>query len=141
MLCSVIQSVLRSAAVLEPFGSRSRGDENTKATPASGPVSDLDAAVMRQYDGLADGQPEPVPGRVRLQRRLVTEEWLENALAVLRGDTRSLVFYRELQFLVVRDPSRDADRGARRRVFDRVVDQVGEDALHLARIHAYGRQA
>jgi hypothetical protein len=78
---------------------------------------------------------------MRLLRRLVAEEWLENALAVLRGDAWSLVLYREFQLLVVRDPSRDTDCGARRRVLDRVVDQVGQDALHLVRIHAYDRQA
>jgi hypothetical protein len=96
---------------------------------------DLDAATMCENDGLADGQPEPVAGRLRSLRHPVPEERLEYAFAIPCGDTRPLVLYREHQLAIVGDPSRDADGGACRRVFDRVLDEIREYALHLTRIH------
>jgi hypothetical protein len=68
-------------------------------------------------------------------RRLFSEEGFENAFAILSGDPWPFILYRELQFGVVRDPSRDTNGGRWWRIFDRVVDQVGEYALHLTRIH------
>jgi hypothetical protein len=90
---------------------------------------------MRQNDGLANGQPQPVAGHLRLLRRLVAEERLENTLAILSPDARSFILDGELHFAVVVDPSRDTDWRGWWRIFDRVLDQVGEHPLHLTRNH------
>jgi hypothetical protein len=90
---------------------------------------------MCHNDGLADGQPEPVAGYVRVLGRLLAEEGLENALAISSGDTWPLVFDAQHQFAVIRDPSRNVDRGAWRRVLDRVLDQVGDHTLHPTGVH------
>ncbi len=95
---------------------------------------------MRQNNGLADGQPEPVAGHLRLFRALLAEEWLEDALAILSRDAWPLIVDAELQFGIVGDPGRGSDRSTWRRVLDRVLDEIREHALHLACIHAYGRQ-
>ena len=60
---------------------------------AAGPVSDLYAAAMRQNDGLADGQPEPVAGHACLLGRWFAEERFENAFAILGRDARPLILY------------------------------------------------
>ena len=86
---------------------------------------------MCENDGLADGQPEPVAGHLRSLRYPVPEERLEYAFALLRGDARPLVVHEQLQFAAVRVPSRYSDWGAWWRILGRVVDQVGEHALHL----------
>ena len=121
---------------LELFTSHLRGQEHTETAAAAASVANLDAAAMRQNDRPADGQPEPVPGHLRVPGALVSVARLEDALAVLGGDAGTLVLYRQLQFAVMRDPSRNADWGAWRRIFDPVLDQVGEHALYLTRIHA-----
>jgi hypothetical protein len=121
---------------IELFTSHLCGQEHTETAAAAASVANLDAAAMPHDDGLTDGQPEPVPGHVRLLGALVAVARLEDALAVLGGDAGTLVLYRQLQFAVIRDPSRNADWGAWRRIFDPVLDQVGEHALYLTRIHA-----
>jgi hypothetical protein len=125
----------RLIVVIDLLRSNRCGQEHAETGTAAGPAVDLDATAMCENDGLADGQPETVAGHLRLPRRLVADERLENALAILRGDTWPLVLYREHQFAILSDPSRDTDCGACRRVFDRVLDEIREHALHLTRIH------
>src|SRR5258708_7545490 len=111
----------------------------TGATPR--PVIDLDPTAMRQDDGLANRQPQPVTGHVRLSRHLIAEEWLKYSFAVRDRHARPLVLNREPQFTIARNPRRNSDRRARWRIFDRVLDQVQDDALHLTRIHPDRRQS
>jgi len=66
---------------------------------------------------------------------LITKKWLEYPLAILGRNARTAVLYRELQFTVERDPRRDAERRARWRIFDRVLEKIHQHALHLLRIH------
>jgi len=126
---------LRLIVVIDLLRSNRCGQEHAETGTAAGSDVDLDAATMCENDGLADGQAKAVAGHLRLPRRLVADEGLENALAILRRDTFPLVLYREHQLAILGDPSRDADCGARRRVFDRVLDEIREHALHLTRIH------
>src|SRR6266704_3350914 len=96
-------------------------------------------ATSKQPDASLPAETGPTP----LQTLLARKKRLENALAVVHRDTWSFVVDRELQFPVAGGPSSDTDWGARWRVFERVLEQVGEHALtlNLARIHRYGRQA
>jgi hypothetical protein len=96
---------------------------------------------MREHDRLADSQTKAMAGHTRLRRRSQAKKGLENALARLHRDTWSFVVDRELQFPGDGGPCPDTDWGARRRVFDRVLEQVGEHALNLVRIHRHDRQA
>jgi hypothetical protein len=66
-----------------------------------------------------------------VRRRLGAHERLENPLAILCLDTQLFILHRELQFGLLDDPSRDTDWCAWWRISDRVVDEVGEHALHL----------
>jgi hypothetical protein len=92
---------------------------------------------VRQDDGLADGQTEPVAGHLQLLCGPFAEEGLEYPSAILNRDAWALVVDGQLQFAVVRDPRSDSNRGTWRRVLDRVLDQVTEHALHLTGIHAH----
>src|SRR6266705_1562522 len=76
----------------------------------------------------------------RLFRGSHAKKRFENALAVLHRATWAFVAVRELHFPVSGGPSPDADWGAGWRVFDRVLEQVGEHALNLDRIHRHGRK-
>jgi len=112
-----------------------RGQDHTEAGASASSVTNLNPAAVCQHDGPADGQSEPVAWHFRLLRRPHAEEWLEYALTILGRYAWPLVLYRELQFAVVSYPSRDTDRGGRWRIFDRVVNQVGEQALYLTGVH------
>ena len=91
---------------------------------------------MCVHDGLADRQTEPVAGHRGAPYGTATEEWLENALAIAGRNAPTSIDDRELQLAALSDASGDDDCAARRRVFERVLDQVGEDAFHLTCIHS-----
>jgi hypothetical protein len=114
-----------------------RGQEHAETRPTAQPLSNLDPPAVGQHNGLTDGQPEPVARNIQLLCGLLAEERLEYARAILHRDARALVINRQLQFGIVREPRRDANCGPRRRVFDRVLDQIAEHTLHVAGVHVY----
>jgi hypothetical protein len=151
MFCWVIASILCARVVLELLAPRSAaergcrlngpGEEHAKTTAAATPAGHPHAATVRQNDRLADGQTKAITGHTRLRRRAQAKEGLENAVAVFHRDTWSFVVDHELQFSVGGGPSPHTNWGARWRVFDRVLEQIGQHALYLARIHTHDRQA
>src|SRR6266849_3049229 len=78
--CRVIGLFLRLVVAIDASRSHWRGQEHAETGTAAGSVVDLDAATMCENDGLADGQAKAVAGHLRLPRRLVADEGLENAL-------------------------------------------------------------
>ena len=114
-----------------------RRQQHAETRATSEPIGDLYAPAVRQDDGLADGQTEPVAGHLHLLCGPLAEEGLEYPPAILSGDAWALVVDGQLQFAVVRDPRPDTNRATWRRVLDRVLDQIAEHALHLTGIHAH----
>ena len=114
--------------------SHSCGQEHSDTGAAAGSVTDFYMAAVCENDGPADSKSEPMARHFRSLRHQVPEERFEYAFAIPCGDTWPLVVHGELQFRVFRDPSRDADCGACRRVLDRVLDEIREHAFHLTRI-------
>ncbi len=84
-------------------------------------------------DRAGDRQTEPGAGRAALATGLGSPEALEQSLARRRGDARSMIANRDPRDLAL---ALDAhlDRGPRRRVHERVAQEVGEHLLQLQRI-------
>src|SRR6201999_4099330 len=94
-------------------------------------VFEPDAAAVGLDDRAGDRQPEA--GAVAVAGRVAAVEGLEDPLALARRD--ALAGVGDLDLHPARPalrPHRDAAVG--RRVADRVLDQVVEDALHLLRV-------
>jgi hypothetical protein len=81
-----------------------RGQEHAETCATTRPIGDLDPAAVRQNDGLADGQTEPVAGHLQLLCGPLAEERLEYPLAILSGNTGPLVCDGQRQFAIVCEP-------------------------------------
>jgi hypothetical protein len=81
-----------------------------------------------------DRQAEPGP----LRARAPALERAEDALAVGGGNPRAVVEDLDPDVLAVEAGARQ-DRGARRGVVDRVLEQVGHDLVHLGVVARHGR--
>lgn len=120
---------------IELFWTHLRGQEDTEAGATAGSVTYLDSSAMRQDDGLADCQAQPVARHVRLLRCLLAEEWLKDMFAVFRRDAWTFVLDEELQVMCIAQSSRDGDAGVWWGVLDCVLDEICHHALHLSCIH------
>jgi len=86
---------------------------------------------MERHERPRDREPQT---RARDAVRVVTaEELVEDALAVFRGDPRTVVPYFDAE-RVSPAVRHDQDRRALGRVADRVDDEIGEGLLHLAAV-------
>jgi hypothetical protein len=135
MVCWVIVSNL----VLDAVGCVGR-QEYSESGAAAGALADLDASAVRQHDGPADGQPEPMAGYPLVRRRWRADERLEDALTIFDRDARPLVLNREGQIALGSRLRRDANGGGWWRVLERVLDQIGEHPLHGGGIQTHGGQ-
>ena len=76
-----------------------------------------------------------MPRQVRLLRELLAEKWRENALSALRRDARPAIVHRKLQDIVRCELGRDTNGRTRRRVLDRVLEQIRQYTLDLGTVH------
>ena len=81
-----------------------RRQQHAETRATSVPIGYLHAPAVRQDDGLADGQTEPVAGHFQLLCSPLAEEGFEYPLAILSGNTWALVFDGQRQFAIVREP-------------------------------------
>ena len=96
---------------------------------------------MPDNDGRTDGEPQPLAGHVRSRRRAPAEEGLEDPLPVFGRYARPRVLHAELQPVAHANASADPDGTRRWRVLGRVLEQIGQHALHPIGIDADRRQS
>src|SRR5947207_4343092 len=117
-------------------------DDDAAAAPSVA-VLDVDAPAVCLDDALRDGESHPGPsgpGRARVAVAHGAEEFVEDALAQVRGDALPFVFDGERDCVARAAPGRDADGRALRGILRGVVNQSVDDLGDRARVNAHDGQ-